>query len=152
MPLKRLSRALALILLALSPPALAETVEEFYRGKTITILIGGSVGVSYDFVGRAMAAHMGKHIPGNPGFIVENMPGATGLIMTNTLYNRSKRDGTVIGMPVGEQAAPSCFIGCSRPCRRRTVASLKRAAAGSGAVPGRIAGSIMLAPERMAIS
>lgn len=99
MPFKRLSRALALILLALSPPAFAESVEEFYHGKTITLLIGGSVGVSYDFVGRAMAAHMGKHIPGNPGFIVENMPGATGLIMTNTLYNRSKRDGTVIGMP-----------------------------------------------------
>jgi tripartite-type tricarboxylate transporter receptor subunit TctC len=99
MPFARLGRALALILLALTPPAHAQSIEDFYRGKTITMLIGGSVGVSYDFVGRAVAAHMGKHIPGNPGFVVENMPGATGLIMTNTLYNRSKRDGTVIGMP-----------------------------------------------------
>ena len=99
MAFARLGRALALILLALTPPTHAQSVEDFYRGKTITMLIGGSVGVSYDFVGRAVAAHMGKHIPGNPGFVVENMPGATGLIMTNTLYNRSKRDGTVIGMP-----------------------------------------------------
>jgi tripartite-type tricarboxylate transporter receptor subunit TctC len=95
----RWGRALALICLVLAPRASAQSVEDFYRGKTITMLIGGSVGVSYDFVGRAVAAHMGKHIPGNPGFVVENMPGATGLIMTNTLYNRSKHDGTVIGMP-----------------------------------------------------
>ena len=99
MPLRRLSRALALVFTVLALPVQAETVEEFYRGKTITLLIGGSVGVSYDFVGRAMAAHISSHIPGNPSVVVENMPGATGLIMTNTLYNRSKRDGTVIGMP-----------------------------------------------------
>lgn len=99
MPFARLGRALALMFLVLAAPARAESIEDFYRGKTITMLIGGSVGVSYDFVGRAVAAHMGKHIPGNPGFVVENMPGATGLIMTNTLYNRSKRDGTAIGMP-----------------------------------------------------
>lgn len=101
----RVSRLMARLVLsccvglALSAPARADAVADFYRGKTLTMLIGGSVGVSYDFVGRALAAHMGKHIPGNPGFLVENMPGATGLIMTNTLYNRAKRDGTVIGMP-----------------------------------------------------
>ncbi len=91
--------ALWCALLALASPAAAQSPEDFYRGKSITLLVGGSVGVSYDFVGRAVAAHMGKYIPGNPSFIVENMPGATGLIMTNHLYNRSKRDGTVIGMP-----------------------------------------------------
>ena len=96
---RRASTLAASLVLALAAPAHAQSTEDFYRGKTITMLIGGSVGVSYDFVGRAVAAHMGKHIPGNPAFVVENMPGATGLIMTNHLYNRSKRDGTVIGMP-----------------------------------------------------
>ncbi len=87
------------LFLLLALPARAQAPDDFYRGKTIQMLIGGSVGVSYDFVGRAMAAHMGKHIPGNPGFVVENMPGASSLIMTNHLYNRSRRDGAVIGMP-----------------------------------------------------
>ena len=85
MPFARLGRAFALISLVLAGSARAESIEDFYRGKTITMLIGGSVGVSYDFVGRAVAAHMSKHIPGTPGCVVENMPGATGLIMTNTL-------------------------------------------------------------------
>ena len=85
--------------LAIASPAHAQSPEEFYRGKQIQMLIGGSAGVSYDFVGRAVAAHMGKYIPGNPSFVVENMPGASSLIMTNHVYNRARRDGTVIGMP-----------------------------------------------------
>ncbi len=83
----------------LAPTARAQSAEEFYRGKSIQLLIGGAAGVSYDFVGRAVARHMGRHIPGNPSFHVENMPGASSLIMTNHFYNRSRRDGTTIGMP-----------------------------------------------------
>lgn len=79
--------------------ARAQGTDEFYRGKSIQLLIGGAPGVSYDFVGRAVARHMGRHIPGNPSFHVENMPGASSLIMTNHFYNRSRRDGTTIGMP-----------------------------------------------------
>jgi tripartite-type tricarboxylate transporter receptor subunit TctC len=97
--LSALAAAAALHAAGVVAPAAADPIEDFYRGKTMTMLIGGSVGVSYDFVGRAIAAHMGAHIPGNPAFVVENMPGATGLIMTNHLYNRARRDGTVIGMP-----------------------------------------------------
>ncbi len=48
---------------------------------------------------RLIANHMTRHIPGNPAIVVRNMPGATGLIMTNHLYNVARRDGTVIGMP-----------------------------------------------------
>src|SRR4029077_5586384 len=77
----------------------AEPVEDFYRGKTIEFLIGGAAGGGYDLAGRTVANHMGRHIPGNPGFVVRNLPGATSLIMTNQLYNGAKRDGTVIGMP-----------------------------------------------------
>ena len=75
------------------------TVADFYRGKTIEMLIGGAVGGGYDLAGRTVANHIGRHIPGNPAFVVRNMPGATSLIMTNHLYNVAKRDGTVIGMP-----------------------------------------------------
>lgn len=94
----RLALVMSVVLVGLAH-AQAQSVEAFYRGKTIQLLIGGSPGVSYDFVGRAVAQHMSKYIPGNPAFIVENMPGASSLIMTNHLYNRAKRDGTVIGMP-----------------------------------------------------
>jgi tripartite-type tricarboxylate transporter receptor subunit TctC len=76
-----------------------EAVAAFYRGKQIQFLIGGTPGVSYDLVGRVIAAHMSKHLPGNPLFVPQNMPGATSLIMTNHLYNKAPRDGTVIGMP-----------------------------------------------------
>jgi tripartite-type tricarboxylate transporter receptor subunit TctC len=79
--------------------AAADPVADFYRGKTIELIIGAAAGGGYDIPGRALARHIGRHIPGNPGIIVRNMPGATSLIMTNQLYNRSPRDGTVMGMP-----------------------------------------------------
>jgi tripartite-type tricarboxylate transporter receptor subunit TctC len=88
-----------LLVLAVPAVARAQSVAEFYRGKTIEMLIGGAVGGGYDLAGRTVANHMGRHIPGNPGFVVRNLPGATSLIMTNQLYNGAKRDGTVIGMP-----------------------------------------------------
>jgi tripartite-type tricarboxylate transporter receptor subunit TctC len=88
------------LLVAAAAAAQAEPVEDFYRGKTIELLIGGATGGGYDLAGRTVANHWGRHIPGNPGFVVRNLPGATSLIMTNQLYNVSKRDGTVIGMPL----------------------------------------------------
>ena len=92
--------ALVVTALALSADARAEAVAEFYRGKTIELLIGGAVGGGYDLAGRTVAGHIGRHIPGNPTLVVRNLPGATSLIMTNQLYNVAKRDGTVIGMPL----------------------------------------------------
>ena len=80
--------------------ARAADAGDFYRGKTIHILVGGAAGAAYDFVGRVLAAHLGDHIPGNPGVVVDNMPGAASLVMMNSLYGRAARDGTVMGMPL----------------------------------------------------
>jgi tripartite-type tricarboxylate transporter receptor subunit TctC len=78
--------------------ASAETVADFYRGKTIELAIAGAPAGGYDVAARTVANHFGRHIPGNPTVIVKNMPGAAGLVVTNYLYNVAKRDGTVIGM------------------------------------------------------
>src|SRR6476660_7819261 len=96
----RMRHALVAALLVLAAPTVtrAQSVADFYRGKTIELLIGGAAGGGYDLAGRTVANHLGRHIPGRPTFVVRNVPGATSLIMTNQLYNVSKRDGTVIGM------------------------------------------------------
>jgi tripartite-type tricarboxylate transporter receptor subunit TctC len=95
----RYSLFTAIFVLIGSATASAQPVADFYRGKTIEMLIGGAAGGGYDLAGRTLANHLGRHIPGNPAFVVRNMPGATSLIMTNYLYNVAKRDGTAMGMP-----------------------------------------------------
>jgi tripartite-type tricarboxylate transporter receptor subunit TctC len=70
---------------------------EFYRGKTIRLVVGYAPGGGYDFYARTIARHMGKHIPGNPAFIVENMPGAGSLVSANHLYKITRPDGLTIG-------------------------------------------------------
>src|SRR5262245_7514982 len=62
--------------------ARAQSVADFYRGKTVEIQVGAAAGGGYDVVARLIASHMPRHIPGNPAMVVRNMPGATGLIMT----------------------------------------------------------------------
>ena len=98
-----MKRTLAL-LVALSSlmvdPACAQGADPFWRGKTVKIMIAAAPGAAYDFVGRALAAHMGRHIPGGPAVVVENVPGAASLILLNTLYNKAARDGTVFGLPL----------------------------------------------------
>ena len=74
-----------------------QTAEEFYRGKTIQVLIGLSPGGAYDVYARMLARHMGKHIPGNPRIVPSNMEGAGSLTLTNYLYNVAPKDGTVFG-------------------------------------------------------
>ena len=69
----------------------------FYAGKTITVVAGVSAGSAYDLYARLMAQHMGKHIPGNPTFVVQNMTGAGSIIGANYIYNISKPDGLTIG-------------------------------------------------------
>ena len=69
----------------------------FYQGKTITVVAGVSAGSVYDLYTRLMTAHMGKHIPGQPTFVVQNMTGAGSIIGANHLYNISKPDGLTIG-------------------------------------------------------
>jgi tripartite-type tricarboxylate transporter receptor subunit TctC len=93
---KVLSIVTAILVLALtwSTRAVSQTPREsFYQGKTVTILVGYNPGGGYDLYARLLIRHMGKHIPGNPDLIVENMAGAASLVAANHLYNRVKRDG-----------------------------------------------------------
>jgi tripartite-type tricarboxylate transporter receptor subunit TctC len=76
------------------PPLFAET--SFYQGKTITLIAGTTAGSQYDAHARLIAQHWGKHIPGNPDVIVQNMPGAGSLIAANHLYNVAKPDGLTV--------------------------------------------------------
>jgi len=89
---------LVALVLALSGPAHAQSVESFYRGRTVTIVVGYSVGGGYDAHARVLARHLGKHIPGNPSVVVQNMPGAGSLRAANYLYNAAPKDGATIGV------------------------------------------------------
>jgi tripartite-type tricarboxylate transporter receptor subunit TctC len=72
-------------------------VEDFYKGKTVSLLIGYSVGGGYDAYGRLLARHFGKHLPGNPNVVPQNMSGAGSLKAANYLYSVAAKDGSVIG-------------------------------------------------------
>ena len=78
-------------------PAQARDIEAFYRGKTIQIVVGSSPGGGYDTYARMISRHLGKHVPGNPGVIVANMPGAGSNVSANYVYNVAPKDGSVIG-------------------------------------------------------
>jgi tripartite-type tricarboxylate transporter receptor subunit TctC len=92
--------ALAVTALCMASSVAADPVADFYRGKTVTFTIGAATGAAYDLVGRAVAAHIRRHIPGEPNIVVQNMPGAASLVMVNHLYNRAAKDGTVFGLPL----------------------------------------------------
>jgi tripartite-type tricarboxylate transporter receptor subunit TctC len=89
---------LALCALADATAARADAVTDFYAGRTVTIVVSSAAAGGYDTVARAVARHIGKHMPGNPGFIVRNMPGAGGMTATNFLYSNAEKDGGVIGL------------------------------------------------------
>ena len=71
---------------------------DFYAGKTIRVTVGFVPGGGYDTYARLVAQHMGKHIPGSPALVVDNMEGAGSLIATNYTYNKADRDGTFVGV------------------------------------------------------
>ena len=83
--------------LAFSAAANAD-VADFYKGKTVTFLVGVPPGGGYDAYTRLLARHMGRHIPGNPTIVVRNMPGAGSLVAANHVYNVAPKDGTTLGM------------------------------------------------------
>jgi tripartite-type tricarboxylate transporter receptor subunit TctC len=85
----------------------ADEVSDFYKGKTVQMVVATAPGGGVDLIGRLLARHLGRHIPGRPNMVVQNMPGAGGLLMANHLYNLGARDGTVIGGSLnGMPAAP----------------------------------------------
>jgi tripartite-type tricarboxylate transporter receptor subunit TctC len=97
-PFVRFALLLTVLLIA-AIPVLAQ--ESYFKGRTIRIVVGFSPGGGYDVYARAIARHMGKHIAGNPGILVENMPGAASLISANHVYKVAKPDGLTIGHFIG---------------------------------------------------
>jgi tripartite-type tricarboxylate transporter receptor subunit TctC len=94
------------------PPALAQ--DAFYRGKTVTIVVGYSAGGGYDQYARLVARHLGRHIPGQPNVIVQNMPGAASMTSVRHLDANAAKDGTVIttfdpGLVLETVAAPETY-------------------------------------------
>lgn len=88
-------------------PVQAQTVADFYRGKSIQLLIAYTSGGGYDLNARVLARHIGKHIPGNPTVVPQNFPGAAGLRLANFLYNAAPKDGSTIGIFArGSSTAP----------------------------------------------
>jgi tripartite-type tricarboxylate transporter receptor subunit TctC len=95
--LASISTSLLAVVCLQAPNASAQSPAEFYRGRSITVLIGGGVGGGYDVYVRTFIRHASRHIPGNPTFIAKNLPAASGLVAANTLFTTADKDGTVIG-------------------------------------------------------
>jgi tripartite-type tricarboxylate transporter receptor subunit TctC len=95
--MKSAGRFLALTAaLMLASPASAQHDSDFYKGKTIQVIVGFGVGGGYDLYARALARHLGRHVPGHPNVVVQNMEGAGSVRAANYVYAGSPKDGTVI--------------------------------------------------------
>jgi len=94
----RLACATLCAFLSLQLPARADSPEDFYKGKDISFNVGFDVGGGYDLYARVLSRHFGRHMPGKPGVLVQNMPGAGGIRAANYIYNLAPRDGAMIGM------------------------------------------------------
>ena len=93
----RIKMLLVVAGVACTHAAAADEVSDFYRGKTVTIIVSNPPGGGYDLLARTIAPALAKHIPGNPSVIVQNMPGAAGILATNHLFAIAAKDGTIIG-------------------------------------------------------
>jgi tripartite-type tricarboxylate transporter receptor subunit TctC len=80
-----------------SASALADPIADFYRGRQVSLIIAHEVATGYDIYARLLARHLGRHIPGNPTFVPQNMLGASGINGANLLFNISPKDGSAIG-------------------------------------------------------
>src|SRR5258708_1585338 len=90
----------SLLLVLAFGPALAAPAgaDDFYKGKTITLVVANAAGGGYDLYARLLARHMGRHIPGEPGLVVKYQPGAGGMLMANAIYGTAPRHGLTIGL------------------------------------------------------
>ena len=95
----------------LATPCAADDVADFYKDRTVTILMGTGPGASYDLYGRTIAEHLTRHIPGNPTIIVEYMPGAGGVVAANHIFGIAPQDGSKIllshAIPLSEKLEPT---------------------------------------------
>src|SRR5258708_1748774 len=80
------------------PPARAETIESFYKGRTVTIVASTGVGGVFDLTARTVPKYMPKYLPGTPTMIVRNMPGGGHLLATNFMFSQTAKDGTFIAI------------------------------------------------------
>ena len=94
----RLAACLVMAASLKAMPAQAQSGADFYRGKQITLMVGSSPGGGYDSIARMVARHLGSHIAGNPGIVVQNTPGGGSVTMTNRISRSEPQDGTVIGL------------------------------------------------------
>jgi tripartite-type tricarboxylate transporter receptor subunit TctC len=92
---------LVLLLVSWGSPSSQAAAEDFYKGRTVRFVVGFAAGGGFDAYSRAIARHIGKHIPGNPSTIVENMTGAGSLIAANHVFGAAKPDGLTIGNFIG---------------------------------------------------
>src|SRR5262245_37148661 len=83
-------------LFTLTQPGLADEIADFYKGRTVSIVVGHEVGTGFDIYARALAPHLSRHIPGSPRIVVQNMVGASGITAANWLSNVAPKDGTVM--------------------------------------------------------
>lgn len=88
----------ALVQSALGQTSSARTGDDFYRDKTVTIIVSTGPGGGYDLYARTLSEHIGRHVPGQPNFILQFMPGAGGVRAADYLYNIAAKDGSVIGL------------------------------------------------------
>ena len=107
---RRVSLLAGCVLAALPMAASAAGVEDFYRGRNVPLIIGYSAGTGYDLYGRLLARFIGRHIPGNPTIVAQNMPGAGSLKAANYIYGVAPKDGSVLGM-VGRSAPLEPLLG-----------------------------------------
>src|SRR5688572_9350882 len=123
--------AAGLVLLPGATVAHAQSVEEFYKGRQITMIVYSPAGSAYDIYARTLIRHMGKHIPGNPTFIVQYVVGAGGLKAIETLYRIAPKDGSVMGT-VGRGLPFEPFLGRNElkydPLRLTWIGSMNREA------------------------
>ena len=104
---RRTALCLCLAMLA-APSAAAQSVEQFYRGRTVTLLVGAAPGGINDISARLVARHLTRFIPGHPTIIVQTMPGAGGLVTANRIYHAAEKDGSVLAKL--ERAVPQLAI------------------------------------------
>jgi tripartite-type tricarboxylate transporter receptor subunit TctC len=93
---RRAAAAICANVLFCAAVAHAQTPSDFYKGRTVTLVVSSSSGGGYDIMGRTIAKYLGRHIPGNPRIVVSNMPGAGGIVAMNYFYRSAPKDGTSI--------------------------------------------------------
>ena len=101
--------AIALALLASAETRAEDSVADFYRGKQIQLKIGFPPGSGYDLAGRLVSRHIGRHIPGNPTIVIQNIVGAGSLLLANQMFKTGARDGTALALVSNAVAATPLF-------------------------------------------